>query len=568
MAAGRQQRQQRATTATASPDGGGGGHAMLRPPPEIIRAASDTDNGNAIQQQPQHHHPFQYYADYASNYRAPQQQQMQMHRASSFAAAATRAAAGGGGGAGGVSATPATTNSRLLPSSTGDLGGVAATTKTQHSRASPPSSGASPTIGGGGGRATASATPFLTVALHKLHEILPDFCRSTLSEPFQAAKATAILDSSIATASFGYHYDQHHGQQHQRGPQHGQPRQRQSPLAERVGILSSPTRARPILDWLKNANNSINSTRSEAITSLLRRKRSSSLGGSGGGGAGGTPQSNRSGGSSPASQASPGGGGGSSILPSNSALVLEGEWDTYVAPFFLLAAAEVLYADMSHCRRRDDTKSSPAAQTPQQAQDDYSDTDDSEEQERCLLELLYDRIVTDIELLREVLCDPFLAMIPPDVDVQNAQPQSPPSSPAGEVAKKTLSLTVTAASSLAYLLDGLVHFCSCRAQLVNMQTRLFSTEAPTAAEMAEGVVLLDVLIQVHQELCQQWQHRDLSATSKLHFEEGSKKKQEPSSRSYEASASSNLPLLLRMLLQDLQTWKFCLQACSALDQCQ
>lgn len=104
----------------------------------------------------------------------------------------------------------------------------------------------------------------------------------------------------------------------------------------------------------------------------------------------------------------------------NSSSLAEGEWDTYTSPLLLLTGAEALYGQMQVNDR---------------------------------LKVLYQTIQTELTIVKEQLCDPWLAAS------QQSRSQQ-------------------AATSLGQALDGLDSFLNIRCRLVVLQMRLFS-EGPS-----------------------------------------------------------------------------------------
>jgi len=254
--------------------------------------------------------------------------------------------------------------------------------------------------------------PFLSLALLRLEAILVDFCE-TLNHPshHNAAKACALLDSSIATA--------------------GSPANSRcnSPKPNNYSPRSPPKS--PLLNWLSSSSHKPTQT---------------------------SPQH--------------------SPTVAASALALEGEWETYISPFLLLAGAEVLYADLRHCQ---DPAKSP------------------------VLQAIYQRTVSDMLLAKQMLCDPLLGTI------------------------QTTSYT-EAASSLSMCIAGLTAICTCRCQLLELQASLFAAQTNLGeVSMAITVILNSVMAL-----------GDIGA----------------------AEAMKNT------LIIELKTWKYCLEACLALQQCQ
>lgn len=121
---------------------------------------------------------------------------------------------------------------------------------------------------------------------------------------------------------------------------------------------------------------------------------------------------------------------GSSDSPpsvSNSALALEGEWEGFIVPLFLLAGAEAVYASLGH------------ASNPFVAHN---------------LRNLYEHITKDLHLVSETLCDPFL------------------SAEAGPFTA-SLAMYMERASSVAASLQALVVLAENRCQLIKCQSTMW-----------------------------------------------------------------------------------------------
>lgn len=127
-------------------------------------------------------------------------------------------------------------------------------------------------------------------------------------------------------------------------------------------------------------------------------------------------------------------GGGTGEYPSNvsvstSALALEGEWEQFVLPLFLLAGAEAIYAGLGH----------------------------AQVQVASNLFGLYQRIAKDLQLVRGTLCDPFLLLQP--IEHSAATP--------------ALAMYYERASSLHTSLICLTALCSLRCQLLTLEKSLW-----------------------------------------------------------------------------------------------
>jgi hypothetical protein len=127
-------------------------------------------------------------------------------------------------------------------------------------------------------------------------------------------------------------------------------------------------------------------------------------------------------------------GGGTGESPPNanvstSALALEGEWEKFVMPLFLLAGAEAIYAGLGH----------------------------AEVQVASNLFGLYQRIAKDLQLVRETLCDPFLHL-----QAHEHSAETP-----------ALAIYYERASSLHTSLICLTTLCSLRCQLLTLEKSLW-----------------------------------------------------------------------------------------------
>ena len=129
------------------------------------------------------------------------------------------------------------------------------------------------------------------------------------------------------------------------------------------------------------------------------------------------------------------GSGDSPLSPiSSSATALEGEWEKFIVPFFLLAGAETVYASLGHAN---DTA---VAQN---------------------LSSLYQRIIEDLKLVRTTLCDPFLAAGASD-----------------EAFASFYSEYYERATSLSSSLRALAVLAQSRCRLIQIQSILWDTPRP------------------------------------------------------------------------------------------
>lgn len=301
--------------------------------------------------------------------------------------------------------------------------------------------------------------PFLIIALRTLNDALPEFCR-LLSDPTQAAKACAVLDASVATAGSN-------------SP--SSTRRATSPLhAGTTGTHPAPPSSHPARTTATTTTTSsstspasggtspIMSNLLQWLTSTSEQAHSRFKGSGGGSGFGSTSDSHHR---RPSS-------------PTPSALALEGEWEPYVAPLFLLAAAEAWYADLKHVE-----DSGAAGHHNNDNNDGTHESDDPSP-----LALLYRRISTDLTLVKDVLCGPFLlasslhgiSRASSDPISSSPLPSPPQSSPS------TLSQSVAAAKSLASTLDGLSEVCACRVQLIEAHGEWFASSGRNGSNGGAG----------------------------------------------------------------------------------
>jgi len=130
-------------------------------------------------------------------------------------------------------------------------------------------------------------------------------------------------------------------------------------------------------------------------------------------------------------------------INSEHAMALEGEWETYVSPLLLFTGAEALYGQMEMTR----------------------------------LTHLYKTIQSDLHIVKERLCDPWLTT----------------SCSASVTLNSSRSLAHQAATSVALTLDGIQTYITIKRQLVDMQTTLFCESRETLLETCRRELLLLLL---------------------------------------------------------------------------
>jgi hypothetical protein len=155
-------------------------------------------------------------------------------------------------------------------------------------------------------------------------------------------------------------------------------------------------------------------------------------------------------------------GGGTGESPSNasvsiSALALEGEWEKFAMPLFLLAGAEAIYAGLGH----------------------------AQVQVASNLFGLYQRIAQDLQVARETLCDPFLHLRPHE----------------HSAATPALAMYYERASSLHTSLTCLMTLCSLRCQLLTLEKSLWdASPKPNFKELSR--LFKELLSDVPREAAQ------------------------------------------------------------------
>jgi hypothetical protein len=236
--------------------------------------------------------------------------------------------------------------------------------------------------------------------------------------------------------------------------------------------------------------------------------------------------------SSTPSQSSYTPGGTGMPSSSSSAMALEGEWQTYAAPFELLAGAEVLYADMM------------VQESGKQQQSAAADAS-------IALQGLYQRIVQDLVRVEENLCTVFL-----DMEAISAE-----SSSFGE---KALSLSLS--------LKTLTTLCTVRCQWLELSSGLFvEPSSSSVTEQQPPLLLGDVADGVSAILATTLASSSPSATSATaHTPVGDNHKDEnesPNARTMTLQTCA-AHVLLEALIRELQAWKYALEAMSALERCQ
>ena len=371
-------------------------------------------------------------------------------------------------------------------------------------------------------------TPFLTVVLVKLHEILPEFCRRLTGEQQEkdeetgyfvyyspnsvtaASQACRVLDTSIATAS------QNPNNHNKSNVTFAQPPFSRSPTLD-PGKPSSPLSLRY---WMPSSNSH------PATTTLLS--------------------------------------------PSTSALALEGEFESFTSPFFLLAGAHVMAANFEHLHHSTSTA--------------------------CSLSTLYQLISADLQRTEVLLCEPFLRTSNESTDLYQQLHDSHSDSAA-------------AATALSVSLRCLIVLTNAQCQLLDIQRAVFGV-AVTSAKVyqttndADTTTATATADNTSQDSGQQ--HKSSSSSTKLALAEaatavtllqqtleqtvsllgnadsvnvtnsiGNNGKGDNENYTDATTATAVTPNnsepaampLIRNLIHELSAWKYCLGTCAALERC-
>jgi len=362
--------------------------------------------------------------------------------------------------------------------------------------------------------------PFLTVVLLKLHKVLPVFVRR-FTEPTKAAasQACAVLDSTVSTATSG-----------------------SSPAAA-SGSCSSPKQQSS--SWSPYAEK--NQQPPSSPLSLKYWMSSPSE----------PPHS-----------------------PTSSALALEGEFESFVAPFLLLAGAEVLMANLQHLqpssRRRSKTNNNNNTTTATAAAVDS-------------LSGLYQHVSQDLVHTRDVLCEPFLRNSSDSVGGLEQKPDD------------SSHYAADAAHAVAATLEQLLLVTGVRGQLIDLQAAVFggvvlllppqpgskqdvgdnestkskgkgdplvaaddsnNGEPSSILGMAQAAAAVTILLQTVEVAA--------AATAMTTVPDGMALQNVPANKAkteVKQEKETALPIVSN-LLEELAAWKYCFESCAALEKCQ
>jgi hypothetical protein len=383
--------------------------------------------------------------------------------------------------------------------------------------------------------------PFLSMSLLKLNAIVPAYCRALVDPDQQgggdASQACSMLDASVATATTTWSPSSSPTAPRLPGDDQTQAKKRGDRVPSSSG--SSP----PFLNWLTPTSAS---TSQRSKNSFLSAKSALST-------------------MSPPSS-------------SNSAMAMEGEWDSYTAPFFLVAAADILYHDMNHCfhrRHHHEEEDSGGGDSPHAAAAAALPA----------LSRLYLRIVDDIVRLQQILCDPLLDK-PTEKETASRKAAAAPAASPGLVVPSSVQRSADAARSLSATLELLAAACRIRSQLVSLQCRLFASAAsfvPSAAD-ADAENDRDVANAGQQNENENENENAVPAqTSQPHISPSScladalhavnrvlqalPATTSEARRIEDSTAPSGAQILYQATIRECHKWKYCLEAACGLDRC-
>jgi hypothetical protein len=198
-------------------------------------------------------------------------------------------------------------------------------------------------------------------------------------------------------------------------------------------------------------------------------------------------------------------------IPSASAIALESEWDSWVAPLVLLAGAEMFSCGLQHLEESPKKSSVSVIQS---------------------LTGLYNRISVDLLEMQQLLCDPFLR--------QNETRAN------GSVQQEKYT---ELANTLAGSIQWIILVIDARSQLLETQESIFRSFSGGMAEheisMAQASKTIASLLQNLQNVTK--------VTPEI-----------PEQSMKDLAAKP----LLETLVKELKMWMFCFETCASLERCE
>jgi hypothetical protein len=226
--------------------------------------------------------------------------------------------------------------------------------------------------------------------------------------------------------------------------------------------------------------------------------------------------------------------------PTSSALALEGEWERYISPLLLLAGAEVLASDLRHLP----SSTGPTMDTLSAA---------------VSLTGLYQRIHQDLQQTQQVLCEPFLRSLLTSPSIPDLSPLAASASAVSTIQHHYQEI----AQALSTNIQLITVIVAVRCQMIDWQVALFAGSDDVAAATLGVTVGLNTVTSALE-----------SAKNKIKLSkagpDGDALLQNTIGAQDENDASTELVVepLVTKLIQELEAWKFCLDACAALERCQ
>ena len=281
-------------------------------------------------------------------------------------------------------------------------------------------------------------------------------------------------------------------------------------------------------------------------------------------------------------------------------LALENEWETYVSPFLLLAAAEVLYAKLTHLQPSPPVQmQQPQSQPPNRyptffrKSNHHNTTDETIIVVSSVTSLmqLYQRIDQDLRYIQEILCEPFLRTSDPS-NTALSLPQ-PPFAATQTQQQQQKGCHYSAATSVTDSIRALSVIVSIRCQMITLQALIFavmshsvvsdtddsndgnddentdrftstapSTLVPTYYEAAgattiwlqsvEAMIVSSTISKPEMRFPDQNDDHDANETKEMSTDD--------------IPPFAVLPLL-QTLQKELKAWKYCFETCAALERC-
>ena len=288
-------------------------------------------------------------------------------------------------------------------------------------------------------------------------------------------------------------------------------------------------------------------------------------------------------------------------------LALENEWETYVSPFLLLAAAEVLYAKLTHLQPSPPVQmQQPQSQPPNRyptffrKSNHHNTTDETIIVVSSVTSLmqLYQRIDQDLRYIQEILCEPFLRTSDPS-NTALSLPQ-PPFAATQTQQQQQKGCHYSAATSVTDSIRALSVIVSIRCQMITLQALIFAVTSQSVVSDTDDSNVIDdsddgdddentdrftstapsTLVPTYYEAAgattiwlQSVEAMIVSSTiSKPEMRFPDQNDDHDANETKEMSTDDIPPFavlpLLQTLQKELKAWKYCFETCAALERCQ